>query len=87
MQYRVLLIEGNRMMLERLTAVIRDTKDFELAGRYQKAGDALKVAAASAGDFDVLYSVSFDLNFHQLRADTPGSVCKFHGFLSFLQRY
>ena len=42
MQYRVLLIEGNRMMLERLTAVIRDTKDFELAGRYQKAGDALK---------------------------------------------
>ena len=41
MEYRVILIESNRLMLERLSSVIRNTKDFELVSRYQQAGDAL----------------------------------------------
>ena len=41
MDYRVILIESNRLMLERLSSVIRNTKDFELVSRYQRAGDAL----------------------------------------------
>ena len=41
MAYRVILIESNRLMLERLSSVIRNTKDFELVSRYQRAGDAL----------------------------------------------
>ena len=41
MEYRVILIESNRLMLERLSSVIRNTKDFELVSRYQRAGDAL----------------------------------------------
>ena len=41
MAYRVILVESNRLMLERLSSVIRNTKDYELAARYQRAGDAL----------------------------------------------
>ena len=41
MQHRVILVESNRLMLERLSSVIRNTKDFELVARYQQAGDAL----------------------------------------------
>lgn len=41
MEYHVLLIENNRIMLERLSSVIKNTKDFELLGRYPKASDAL----------------------------------------------
>lgn len=41
MEYRVILVESNRLMLERLSSVIRNTKDFELVSRYQRAGDAL----------------------------------------------
>lgn len=41
MEYRVILVESNRLMLERLSSVIRNTKDFELVARYQRAGDAL----------------------------------------------
>ena len=41
MAYRVILVESNRLMLERLSSVIRNTKDFELVSRYQRAGDAL----------------------------------------------
>ena len=41
MEYRVVLVESNRLMLERLSSVIRNTKDFELVSRYQRAGDAL----------------------------------------------
>ena len=41
MEYRVILVESNRLMLERLSSVIRNTKDFELVSRYQQAGDAL----------------------------------------------
>ena len=41
MDYRVILIENNRIMLERLSSVIRNTDTFELVARYQQAGDAL----------------------------------------------
>ena len=41
MDYRVILIENNRVMLERLSSVIRGTSGFELDARYQQAGDAL----------------------------------------------
>lgn len=41
MAYRTVLIEENRMMLERLSSVIRNTPGFELSARYQSAGDAL----------------------------------------------
>ena len=33
MAYRVVLVEGNRLMLERLSSVVRNTKDFELVAR------------------------------------------------------
>ena len=41
MAYRVILVESNRLMLERLSSVVRNTKDFELVARYQQIGDAL----------------------------------------------
>ena len=41
MSYRTVLIENNRMMLERLSSVIRNSPGFELSARYQTAGDAL----------------------------------------------
>ena len=41
MEYRVILVESNRLMLERLSSVIRNTKGFELVARYQQTGDAL----------------------------------------------
>ena len=41
MAYRVILVEGSQLMLERLSGVIRSAREFELAARYQRAGDAL----------------------------------------------
>ncbi|MBR1553382.1 MAG: response regulator [Schwartzia sp.] len=41
MDYQVILIENNRLMLERLSSVIRATPGFNLVARYQQAGDAL----------------------------------------------
>lgn len=41
MEYQVILIENNRLMLERLSSVIRATSGFNLIARYQMAGDAL----------------------------------------------
>ena len=41
MDYRVILVESNRLMLERLSSVVRNTKGFELVSRYQQPGDAL----------------------------------------------
>ncbi|MBR1761508.1 MAG: response regulator [Schwartzia sp.] len=41
MDYQVILIENNRLMLERLSSVIRATAGFNLIARYQQAGDAL----------------------------------------------
>ncbi len=45
MDYQVILVENNRMMLERLSSVIRGTSGFTLAARYQQAGDALGQSA------------------------------------------
>jgi len=39
--YRVILIENNRVMLERLSSVVRGIDGYELDARYQQAGDAL----------------------------------------------
>lgn len=41
MAYKVMLIENNRVMLERLSSVIRSMDNFELEARFQQAGDAL----------------------------------------------
>ncbi|MSV24602.1 MinD/ParA family protein [Selenomonas sp. WCA-380-WT-3B 3/] len=41
MKYRVLLVEGNRLMMEQLANVINQTPDFELAAKYQSDSDAL----------------------------------------------
>ena len=40
-EYRVLLIESSRMMMERLSSVIRNTKDFQLVARYREPRQAL----------------------------------------------
>ena len=45
MDYQVILVENNRLMLERLSSVIRGTSGFSLAARYQQAGDALGQSA------------------------------------------
>ena len=41
MDYRVLLMESDRLMLERLSQVINDTPNFSLAARFQNVSDAL----------------------------------------------
>ena len=41
MPYRTVLIENNRLLLDRLSGVIRNTPGFELSARYVTAGDAL----------------------------------------------
>lgn len=41
MAYKVILIENNRVMLERLSSVIRGVEGYELEARFQQAGDAL----------------------------------------------
>ncbi len=41
MAYRTVLIESNQMMTERLSSVIRHTKDFQLVGRFNSGSDAL----------------------------------------------
>ena len=41
MDYRVILIENNRVMLERLSSVVRGIDGYEIDARYQQAGDAL----------------------------------------------
>ena len=45
MDYQGILVENNRLMLERLSSVIRGTSGFSLAARYQQAGDALGQSA------------------------------------------
>lgn len=40
-EYRVLLIEQNRIMMERLSSVVRNTKGFQLASRAMDAREAL----------------------------------------------
>ena len=41
MEYNVLLVESNRLMLEQLSNVINETEGFSLAARYQEPADAL----------------------------------------------
>ena len=41
MDYRVLLMESDRLMLERLSQVIQDTPNFTLAAKFQNVSDAL----------------------------------------------
>lgn len=41
MAYRTVLIEENKMMMERLTSVVRNLAGFEVSARYATAGDAL----------------------------------------------
>ena len=41
MEYNVMLVEGNRLVLEQLANVIRNTEGFQLAARYQDPMDAL----------------------------------------------
>ncbi len=41
MEYNVMLVEGNRLMLEQLANVIRNTDGFHLVARYQDPMDAL----------------------------------------------
>ena len=41
MEYRILLIESSRIMLERLSSVIRGTKGMVLAARYRSPEEAL----------------------------------------------
>ncbi len=41
MEYNVMLVEGNRLMLEQLANVVRNTEGFHLAVRYQDPMDAL----------------------------------------------
>ena len=61
MAYRVLLVEGNQQMLERLSGVIRSARDFELAARYQRAGDALGQGSVFKPDI-VLLDIDGDDN-------------------------
>ena len=41
MDYRVLLIENSRIMLERLKNIIQSTKEFSLAASYRTPEEAL----------------------------------------------
>ena len=41
MEYNVMLVEGNRLMLEQLANIIRNTEGFHLVARYQDPMDAL----------------------------------------------
>lgn len=40
-EYRVMLIEASRIMMERLSSVVRGTKDFQLVSRYKEPREAL----------------------------------------------
>lgn len=61
MAYRVILVEGNQLMLERLSSVIRSAREFELAARYQRAGDALGQGSVFKPDI-VLLDIDGDDN-------------------------
>ena len=41
MQYKIMLVEHNRLLLEQLSKVIESAQDMELAARYQNSNDAL----------------------------------------------
>lgn len=66
MAYRTVLIEGNRMLLERLSGVIRNTTGFELSARYVSAGDALGQMQAFSPNL-ILLDADVDSNVNLLR--------------------
>ncbi len=66
MAYRVILVEGNQLMLERLSGVIRSAREFELAARYQCAGDALGQGSVFKPDI-VLLDIDGDDNVSLLK--------------------
>ena len=41
MQYKIMLIEHNRLLLEQLSKVIENAPDMELEARFQSSSDAL----------------------------------------------
>ena len=62
MEYRVLLTESDRLMLERLGQVVNDTPKFTLAAKFQNVGDALGQGAV------------FNPNLILLDIDQPGGM-------------
>ena len=54
MAYKVMLIENNRVMLERLSSVIRGIDNYDLEARFQQAGDALGQGAMYQPDLILL---------------------------------
>ncbi len=61
MAYRVILVEGNQLMLERLSGVVRSAREFDLVARYQRAGDALGQGSVFKPDI-VLLDIDGDDN-------------------------
>ena len=41
MIHNIMLVEGNRLMLEQLSSVIKNTQGVELVARFREAGEAL----------------------------------------------
>ncbi len=68
-EYRVLLIEQNRIMLERLSSIIRTTEGFRLVAREKDSDMALQQAGA------------FLPNLILLDIDLPGNVDRIHAFM------
>ncbi len=76
MAYRTVLIENNRMLLERLSGVIRNTTGFELSARYVTAGDALGQMQAFSPNL-ILLDVDYEINIkylQDLKKNYPSTV-------------
>lgn len=53
-KYQIILVENNRLMLERLSSVIKNARDFELVSRYTNANDALGQSMVFASNLILL---------------------------------
>lgn len=76
MAYRTVLIEENKMMMERLTSVVRNLAGFEVSARYATAGDALGQMQAFNPDL-ILVDVDNEHNallIPDLKRNIPGAV-------------
>ena len=76
MEHNVMLVEGNRLMLEKLSNVIRSTENFNLAVRYQDISEALGQGAMFNPDLillDVEQSGALEtlVEFRRVFPDTP----------------
>jgi len=74
--YRTVLIEENKMMMERLTSVVRNLAGFEVSARYATAGDALGQMQAFNPDL-ILVDVDNEHNallIPDLKRNIPGAV-------------